>query len=129
MAGQRCIVGVADKPDRHALPVPHIVQCLSYLSGKVVGNCNRFVLIPQRRDKVLDAHPRRFAFLVPHLADVFHPAHLDALDVFGLIRCVRPFAEFLVAGEMPLDRLAWPGRTDLTGARGGGQQQKSGKHK
>ena len=33
------------------------------------------------------------------------------------IRVVRPFPECLVAGQMPLDLLARPGRVDLTGAR------------
>jgi hypothetical protein len=98
-----------------------------YLSGEIFGNRNSLVLIPQRRDKVPDAHPRRFAVLVPHLADFLHPTHLDAFDVFGLIRCMRPFPEFLVAGQMPLNRLAWPGRADLTGSRGGGQHQDSAK--
>ena len=74
-------------------------------------------------DEVPDARPRRLAFLESHLADGLHPADLDALDVTRSVRVVRPFPECLVAGQMPLDRLARLGRVDLTGARRGGHHK------
>ena len=129
-AGQRRVVGVADEPDRHALLVPQVVERLPDLSGEVFGNGSGLVLVPQRRDEVPDARPRRLAFLESHLADGLHPADLDALDVIGLHSAFeRPFPECLVAGQMPLDRLARLGRVDLTGARGGGHHEESDKQR
>src|SRR5204862_3096087 len=48
-------------------------------------------LVPQWRDKLPDARPRRLAFPVSHLANVLRPADLDELGFIGRIRVVRPF--------------------------------------
>ena len=124
-AGQRRVVRVADEPDRHALLVPQVVERLLDLFGESVGNGNVLVLVPQWHDEVLDARPRRLAFLVSHLADVLHSADLDALEVIGPIRVERPFLHCLVAGQMPLDRFARLGRVDLADAHRGRHDQES----
>src|SRR5215510_10653426 len=112
---QRRVVCIADEPDRHVSLVPHVVECLPDLSAEAFGNRTVLVLVPQWHDKVPDAHAWRLAFLESHLADVLLPTHLNTLDVIGSIRVYRPFPELLVAGKMPLDRLARPGRFERTG--------------
>ena len=124
-AGQRRIVCVADEPDRHALLIPQVIERLLDLFGKSVGNRNVLVLVPQWHDEVLDARPRRLAFLVSHLADVLYAADLDALEVIGPIRVERPLLHCLVAGQMPLHRLGRLGRVDLADARRGRRDQES----
>jgi hypothetical protein len=84
------------------------------------------VLVPQWHDEVPDARPRRLAFPVAHFANGLRPADLDDLGFIGPFEVVRPFPKGLVAGQVPLDRLAGLGRVDLADARGGGHHQESG---
>ena len=124
-AGQRRVVRVADEPDRHAPLVPQVVESLPDLSGEGIRNGGVLVLVPHWRDKISDARPRRLAFPVSHFANGLHPAYLDELGFIGRIRLVRPFPKGLVAGQMPLDRLAGLGRVDLADARSGRHRQES----
>ena len=117
-ASQRRVVGVADEPDRHAPLVPQVVERLPDLFGEGVGNGSVLVLVSQWHDKVPDPRPRRLAFLVSHLADGLRPADLDELGFIGPFESCAPFPKGLVAGQMPLDRLAGLDRVDLADARG-----------
>jgi hypothetical protein len=60
------------------------------------------------------------AFAVSHFANGLRPADLEEFGFTCPIRVVRPFPKGLVAGQVPLDRLAGLGRIDLADARGGG---------
>src|SRR6202158_4080103 len=122
---QRRVVSVADEADGHAPLVPQVVERLPDLFGEGIGNGSVLVIVPQWRDKLPDARPRRLAFPVSHLANVLRPADLDELGFIGRIRVVRPFPKGLIAGQMPLDRLAGLGRVNLTCGRASGPQEGS----
>src|SRR5258708_19429590 len=115
-----------DGADRPPPPVPQVVERLPDLACEGMGNGSVLVLVPQWRDKLPDARPRRLAFPVSHLANVLRPADLDELGFIGRIRVVRPFPKGLIAGQMPLYRLAGLGRVDLADARGSGHRQQTG---
>jgi hypothetical protein len=122
---QRCIVGVAQKPDRHSVLAPQVVERPPDLRCKSFGNRNGLFFVLQWRDEVPDACAGCLAFPESQLADGLHPADLDALDVIGWIRFERPFPECLVAGHMSFARFARVGRADLPPDRGSGQHQES----
>src|SRR5207247_4690858 len=104
-ASQRRVVSVADKPDRHAPLVPQAVERLPDLACEGIGNGSVLVLVPQWRDKLPDARPRRLALPVSHLANVLLPADLDELGFMCRIRDVRPFLKGLIDRLMLLYRL------------------------
>jgi hypothetical protein len=78
----------------------------------------------ERRNEVLDAHPRRFAFPESHLADVLDAADFNPLDVIGS-RAQRPLMDGLITRKMSFGRFSRLDFVDLTGAYGGGHQEKS----
>src|SRR5258708_30158015 len=90
------------------------------MSCEGIGKGIDLGLVPQWRYKLPDARPRLLAFPVSHLANVLRPADLDELGFIGRIRVVRPFPKGLIAGQMPLYRLARLVRVNLTDARGSG---------
>src|SRR5207247_8833698 len=91
---------------RHARLGPEVVESLPDLDGEGMGKGSVLVLVPQWREKLPDARPRRLAFPVSHLANVLLPADLDELGFIGRIRVVLPVPKCLIAGRFPYYRYA-----------------------
>src|SRR6185369_7327500 len=95
-----------------------VTECLSQLSGEVLGRRNIVSFVAKRRHEIPDTCPRRFAFLEFHLADFLDAADLDALHVVADVRIQRPFMEGLITGQMSLNGFARLSGLDLTRGRG-----------
>jgi hypothetical protein len=108
---------VPDEVDANVPAVPHALEDLGELVDVVGRNLRHTRFEPDRRNDVLQLDG--LDFLADDLPDLQPIAPLAVEQ----IRILRPLPECLVAGKMPLDRLARLGRVDLSGARRGGHQE------
>ncbi len=115
--GERLRVRVPDEVDADVSAVPHALEDPGELVDVVGRNLRHTRFEPDRRNDILQLDG--LEFLADDLPDLQPIAPLAVEQ----IRVLRPLPECLVAGQMPLDRLAQLGLVDRSGARGGGHQE------